>query len=143
MEPTLKRRALEKIELLKKEIQELEDFVSLYDKVSRVLGPEAAEASSSNEIQNALEKPTPQSELCELARDALNKERRPLTTAELHRILTEQGAVIGGKNPVGNLGAKLSSAPFLKNTKGVGWWFKEDATHSQVSPPLTAEDLLS
>ena len=124
MEPTLKRRAMERIELLRQEIQELEDFVFLYEKVSHALGSEPTEAGAA-EIENALEKPTPQSELHELARKALRRENRPLTTAELFGILAEQGAVVGGKNPIGNLGAKLNYAGDLKNTKGLGWWFRD------------------
>lgn len=128
MRPNLLRRARERIEALKQELEELEQLVALTEKLSPALGIEEDEG----DVENAIDRPTPQGELHEMVRKLLRKEGQHVPTATLYQLLVGEGAVIGGKNPIGNLGAKLNNSPDLENVKGKGWWFKP----IHLPPPL-------
>jgi hypothetical protein len=118
---------------LQAEIQELDEFIGLYERVSKRLGGSEPPTAIASGIEAALNKPTPQRQLHEMVFQILESEKRALTTSALHDKLVERGAIIGGQNPVGNLGAKLSYAEGLMNIKGTGWWFTPEMQNSLLN----------
>lgn len=118
--------ALDRIQELVAERNELEAFVATYRKLkarpsssqlgeplSTPVAPAAPQASSTVAIIDA-------------AMNALAKRGGPMKLAELHDAIVVQGVQIGGKNPKNNLGAKLSAEPRLVTHKELGWWFASD-----------------
>ena len=144
MTPDLISRALRRIVELKEELEELESFVQLYQRVAPKLEANSQVAEKAAKIEETLNKPTPQREIYDMTRDILRKEGKPIPTNMLYQKLTDRGVIVGGLNPVGNLGAKLAYAADLQNTKGEGWWFKPEESQgsfaSNVAVKSAAED---
>lgn len=100
--------ARNRTEVIRGEIAELEGFIKSYEKIAHIIG------------QKTKAKPTPHRKLVEMAVGIL-KQHQPRSTRDLYDLLTDQGAIVNGRNPVGNLGAKLSQSPELRNVIGKGW----------------------
>lgn len=140
MTPDLIKRADMRIEELRAELDErraeledLESFVVLYQRISQRLGGEAVAKETAAKIEQALNRPTPQREIHDIVRAILHHEGRAMPTNLLFERLTKKGVIVGGQNPVGNLGAKLAYAIDLENIKGIGWWFKPEKDEAQRS----------
>ena len=133
MTPDLIRRALKRIDELKAELGELESFVQLYQRLAPKLDAEPQAEEKAAKIEETLNKPTPQREIHDMAREGLRSEGRPIPTNLLYEKLTSRGVIVGGQNPIGNLGAKLAYAPDLQNTRGEGWWFKPEESQGSLA----------
>lgn len=62
----------------------------------------------------------------------------PMPTRKMLVALAARGIVIGGKQPVSTLSARLSRAPRLVNIRPDGWWIKEmagDANPAKETSP--------
>jgi hypothetical protein len=68
-----------------------------------------------------------------MALEIMSTAPEPLPTRSLYEKLIENGAVILGQKPVGNLGAKLSQSTELENISGLGWRKKCEARNPDLS----------
>jgi hypothetical protein len=135
-DPTL-QAALDRLEALNAERQELELFIRVHRRLSgepayrpaapeEMTGAEMAAAVKATARRSIAGVSTPIAEVLDAARDIIREGGRPVQLHDLYRALLARGVVIGGKNPRNNLCAKLASAPDLKTRAGVGWHFKKE-----------------
>lgn len=122
---SLLQAALDRIQELVSERNELEAFVATYRKLKARSSPHRVE-----QLVAPVAATAPQSSstvvIVDAAMNALAKRGGPMKLVELHDAIVSQGVQIGGKNPKNNLGAKLSAEPRLVTHKELGWWFASD-----------------
>lgn len=116
--------ALDRIQELVAERNELEAFVATY----RKLKERSAKCGEPEAEPVALPTLTASNTaaIIDAAMTALAKHRGPMKLSDLHDAIVASGVTIGGKNAKNNLGAKLSADPRLVTHKDLGWWFASD-----------------
>lgn len=67
------------------------------------------------------------SETEHVATEIIRERGRPVSTRELLVELEKRGIEVGGKDPFSTLSARLSRAPTLVGTRGIGWSLKSEA----------------
>ncbi len=117
--------ALDRIQELVSERNELEAFVATYRKLKARSTPQREKSSSMPATPTAAQASSTAA-IIDAAMNVLAKHGGPMKLAELHDAIVAQGMQIGGKNPKNNLGAKLSAEPRLVTHKEMGWWFASD-----------------
>lgn len=85
--------------------------------------------------------PTPVAVFEERVRALLSYASAPLKRADVYDSLTRAGVVIGGKDPLNTVAARLSRMEGITNLKGHGYWAEDrpypPAGHLVVSTPET------
>lgn len=134
-----------RLEALEKEADELRRFIRMYVKLSgssfeaRLAtpaiapgnatfyggGPEASDFSSRDEIVSA-------------AREVLKTiSPRPMQIGDLFDALIDRGIKISGKNPKGNLSAKLAPPDDIVYVKDEGWYYRPNENSGSAEPEET------
>ncbi len=72
---------------------------------------------------------TPVAVFEERVRALLGRASAPMKRADIHDALTEAGVVVGGKDPLNTVAARLSRMDGIINLKGHGYW-PEDRPHA-------------
>ena len=122
----LERRAeiLRGIQSLQTELQVVDEFVSLYEKLfhresgARASEPSAVPGPKSRRQRNLL----PPARLAEICREIIIETGRPMTRSELLHELQERGIPMVGGDPSKVLGTILWRAGKFDNIKGQGYW---------------------
>ncbi len=136
--------AVQRIAILRAELQRLQAFVSTYEELAD--GAEkgdavAAEgASVTGRQRRERPKPTPQAVLERVVEQILVANGSPLQRAELLHHVKALGLVVGGRNELANFGSKLSRAERLVNLSSLGYWPKHMAFEPACDRPASAAD---
>lgn len=107
------------IEAAKNRISAIEDEMALLERLAELYVTVEAKLSGVPRQQQTA-KGTPQKQFAPLV-TAMLLEKKLASTRDIYEWLREQGITVRGRNPVGNLGAKLSQMPEFENIKGLGW----------------------
>ena len=119
------RLAIDRLSILRAESSELEAFLATYQKLAAGI-PQVCAVTT--QLQRPPQAP-PQDKTWSTDRilleagNALNANKGPMRLSVLFAELIRRGAIIGGKVPVNNLGAKLSADPRFETSEH-GWWYR-------------------
>jgi len=118
--------ALDRIQELVRERNELEAFVATFRKLQTSSAKPAEPLPPPKSPPSPTNPPSATTTIIDAAMAALAKNGGPMKLGELHDAVLALGVQIGGKNPKNNLGAKLSADFRLVTHKDFGWWFASD-----------------
>lgn len=131
-----RRTLVRQIEALSSQLSEVDaELFSRVGKLAAALegNDQAQQLPATPVLELDVAKPTPERRagghtrtvIMPAVAERLKSAGRPLRTRELLDALTAQGIQVGGKRPIGNLSAMLSTSGLVSNSSN-GWWFKED-----------------
>lgn len=107
--------------------ERLRDLVALYSGESEGHAPAPlsrfARATEPKRINRAAN--PERDRAMELAAEAIRGRYSPTKTSEIYDIIIQQGALIGGKSPKGNLSAMLYHSPLFRSHGRQGWTLRE------------------
>lgn len=138
-----------KLDTLEREVEELRAFIKTYNMLVKSTNNDSVSSKKPNihlfkkiKISSL---PNPRLEIIAAAREALRAASpSPILIGDLYDRLVVKGLNIGGKNPKGNLSAKLSQPTDLVYVKNEGWYYRpaenEEAVTSSDAKVERAED---
>lgn len=126
-----------RLDALEKEAADLRAFIKMYVKLSatdRFPAPMAKNVDkdisvSGSDLLWAVDNDqfSSRDEIVQAARDVLRKiAPRPMLIGDLYDALRDRGIKISGKNPKGNLSAKLAPPDDIVYVKNEGWYYRPD-----------------
>ena len=118
--------AKERLAVLNEERESLEALVSHAERLARLI-PSAGRPQPSAEAPAKKSGALRPSSLVRPTRDAvrqiLEEAGKPMSTRDLVPEVLRRGIVIGGKDEIATLSARLSSGEEFKTHRNIGWWF--------------------
>ncbi len=139
MEDSVYKKALLRSLELKTELQDVEQFLELYQ---RFAGTETEQDDTTGESGGPR---ITRNELAPLIRKSLLKRGRPLTRGQLLEALKEDGVFIGGRNQTKNLGTIIwRLRDQFVNIEGYGYWPRDvEYEHAGYDPddPNSPEEI--
>jgi hypothetical protein len=136
MEDTVLHKAKSRLDALEREAADLRMFIEMYVKLSEPNSDMSclrkidenhsvvrhAYYIDSFAIENAY---SSRDQIVSAAREVLKHAYpKPLSIAELFRVLSESGIKISGQNPKGNLSAKLAAPDDIVYVRDEGWYYR-------------------
>lgn len=147
MDDPTRQRALERRDAALREAAEWEAFIRRYDDLQEE-GPVAApvvQVQQHRASRAIVGMPGRLSETRRIAEEIIRERGRPVATRDLLVELERRGVEVGGKDPFATLSARLTRAPTLVGTRGVGWSLKTEArqTNEAAGPSQWEEPAAS
>ena len=141
--PPILQRALERRDAALREAAEWDAFIRRYEDLqteSPVAAP-LVPLDQKPERQGASSASGRITETERVAAEIIKEAGRPVTTRDLLVELERRGVEVGGKHPFSTLSARLTRAPTLTGTRGVGWSLKTEARQTnETAGPSQGEE---
>ena len=123
-----RERIREDLQRLQGELRDIEEFVSLYQRLFPATAGATLTVSDHVEgtvIRTRQRNILPPARLAELCREIISKAGRPMTRRELLDELQSQGIPLVGEDPSKNLGTILwRNRKVFQNVEGRGYWLR-------------------
>lgn len=133
MEDGIRDKAESKLARLEREADEIRAFLRVYDELSDGTNP--AQPADDAAVEEPIVEASSRDEIIAASRDVLRDHYpNPVKIGVIYDLITAQGIKIRGKQPKGNLSAKLSQPADLVYVKDEGWYYRPTENEGGAPP---------
>lgn len=139
----IRQRALERRDTALREAEEWEAFIRRYDDLQDESpgAPPVVRVDQHGVPRAVVGMSGRVSETERVAAEIIRERGRPVGTRDLLAELERRGVEVGGKDPFSTLSARLTRAPTLVGTRGIGWSLKTEARQTnETAGPSQGEE---